>query len=220
MDLLSEDLDIAKVTAAQFDTLLANGWRHFGTRFYRYNWQVYERRLVRVMALRIRLSSFRQKRSQRRVLTRNADLEVSITPPVIDAEVETLFHRHKLRFKEHIPESIFEFIAPNEAASPTTLRLITARDLEGRLVGASFFDLGEVSLSAIYSCFDPEQTRRSLGIFLVLKGIEYAIESDKLFYYHGYAFDVPSFYDYKKRFTGVERFNWNGSWEPLQAYPR
>ena len=34
------------------------------------------------------------------------------------------------------------------------------------------------------------------------------------FYYHGYAYEGESFYDYKKRFSATEEFDWRGRWQP------
>ena len=49
----------------------------------------------------------------------------------------------------------------------------------------------------------------------MIKEIEYAIENDKTFYYHGYAYEGESFYDYKKRFSGLEQFDWKDEWLPV-----
>jgi len=72
---------------------------------------------------------------------------------------------------------------------------------------------GERTLSGIYAMFDPEEAQRGLGIFTMLKEIEFAISNGKEFYYQGYAYEGESFYDYKKRFRGTECFDWRGGWE-------
>ena len=50
----------------------------------------------------------------------------------------------------------------------------------------------------------------------MLKEIEHALATGKQFFYPGYAYDGESFYDYKKRFSALEQFDWNGSWNPMQ----
>ena len=85
----------------------------------------------------------------------------------------------------------------------------------GRLTAASFFSIGENSISGVYAVFEPELTHRSLGIFTMLKEIEFAVNTGRQFYYQGYCYDGPSFYDYKKRFRGTEGYNWLGEWQPL-----
>lgn len=211
---INEEFYADAVTPAQYDLLLADAWRHFGPHFFRYNLGLYEDEIRRVLPLRIRLPDFTLSKSQRRVLRRNADLDVSIAPYKITPETHELFERHKLRFKSGVPNSIYDFIARDTDSSPTELLEIQVREQE-RLVAASFFDLAERSVSAIYGCFDSEVTHRSLGIFTMLKVMEYASENGLSFYYHGYAYAGESFYDYKKRFSGLEQFDWIGRWHPF-----
>lgn len=212
---INEEFHADAVTAEQLDFLLAEGWRHFGTHFFRYSLNMHEDEIVRVTPLRIRLAEFQLSRSQRRILKRNGDLKVKFAPIAITDEVESLFNSHKTRFDFGVPDSIYDFLSPDGANYPTRGYQITARDAEERLLAVSFFDIGEISTSAIYGCFEPSETSRSLGIFTMLKVIEYSISLDKRYYYHGYAYDSESFYDYKKRFSGLEQFDWQGNWDRL-----
>lgn len=213
-EIINEEFEATKVTPEQYDHLLAQAWRHFGSHFFRYNFGIYEDEIRRVIPLRIRLSDLKISKSQRRVLRRNAELKVSIGPYNVTSETHQLFEHHKRRFKTGVPNSIYDFIASDAASSPTELFEITVRD-NSRLVAVSFFDLAERSVSAIYGCFDPEETRRSLGIFTMLKVMEYARDLGLEFYYHGYAYEGSSFYDYKKHFTAIEAFDWYGIWRPF-----
>jgi arginine-tRNA-protein transferase len=65
--------------------------------------------------------------------------------------------------------------------------------------------------------FDPEETRRSLGIFTMLVAIRHSTELGCRYYYPGYATKEPSFYDYKKRFAPLEYLEWGTGWRPLEA---
>lgn len=209
---INEEFEAALVTAEQLDLLLADGWRHFGTHFFRYNLNLYRGEVVRVIPLRIRLSDFRASKSQRRVLSKNEGLSVEIRPAAITVEIEELFQRHKRRFDHAIPNTIYDFLSRKPAVVPIECRQVEARDANGRLLAVSFFDVGSTGTSAIYGCFDPDEVRQSLGIFTMLKVIEHSVSLGKEFYYHGYAYDVSSFYDYKKRFSGLEQFDWRGNW--------
>ncbi|CAN5562898.1 hypothetical protein BH10ACI2_BH10ACI2_01340 [soil metagenome] len=214
LEIINEEFHAEAVEAWLLDVLLAEGWRHFGNHFYRYNFGVYEGEIRRVLPLRIRVDELKLSKSQRRVLRRNDDLDVEIRPVEITDETERLFEKHKRRFKSGVPNSIYDFISPDAANSPTKgMELRVTRD--GALVAASFFDLGKNSLSSIYGIFDPDETTRSLGIFTMLKEIEYAGENGLTLYYHGYAYEGESYYDYKKKFTALEIFDWNGSWMPF-----
>ena len=213
---INEEFHADAVTPEQLDLLLADGWRHFGTHFFRYSLNIYRDEIVRVIPLRIRLTELKLSKSQRRTLKRNDDLNVEFAPIAITAEVEELFHRHKYRYEHGVPESIYDFLSPDAANYPTKGYQVSARDHGGRLLAISFFDIAGESVSAIYGCFDPDETKRSLGIFTMLKVIEFAASAGKSFYYHGYAYDGESFYDYKKRFSGIESFDWAGNWESFK----
>jgi arginine-tRNA-protein transferase len=66
--------------------------------------------------------------------------------------------------------------------------------------------------------FDPAAAVRGLGIFTLLKEIEFAINNGKVFFHLGYTYEGESFYDYKKRFRALERFDWSGGWEPFENF--
>jgi len=212
---INEEFYTLTVAPQRIDALLANGWRHFGTQFYRYNLSFYEGRICRVFPLRLRLGAFSLSKNKRRILKKNRDLQTIIRPIEITKEKEQLFERHKQRFKRGVPFSIYDFLSFDAANVPCEALEICVYD-NGNLLAASFFDVGETAISSIYAMFAPEETSRSLGIFTMLVEIEFAIKHGKEFYYHGYAYEGNSFYDYKKRFRALEKFNWNGSWESFQ----
>lgn len=209
--LINEEFTRTSVTAAELDRLLAEGWRHFGRQFFRYNLALYENEVRLVIPLRVRLSGFRLSRGQRRAINRNADVVVNIEPVRVTPEMVDLFDRHTRRFRQHPPDDIHAFVAERPDDEPCDTFQQTLR-LGGRLLAAGFFDAGERSVSGIYTSFDPDETRRSLGIFTILKEIEFAIATGREFYYLGYCYNGSSFYDYKKLFHGTEAFAWNGTW--------
>jgi arginyl-tRNA--protein-N-Asp/Glu arginylyltransferase len=209
--LINEEFYVEQLLPEQMDSLWANGWRHFGTHFFRYNVGLLIDDVRFVLPLRIRLKDFSFSKSQRRVLRRNEDLDVAIGPIVIDDATQQLFHSHKTRFNHGIPESIYNFISRHPDVSPCEAKEIRVSK-DGELLAVSYFDVGSNSTSGIYAMFEPAITDRSLGIFTMLKEIEYSIDTGREFYYQGYAYQGPSFYDYKKRFRGTESFDWNVSW--------
>ncbi|MGB7202603.1 MAG: GNAT family N-acetyltransferase [Pyrinomonadaceae bacterium] len=202
----------APILPRVFDHLLADGWRHFGTYFTRYNLGIHRDEVRQVLPLRVRLRDFRLSKSQTRVLNKNLDIDVAITAPAITKKVVNLFERHKGRFTDHVPETIYTFIS-RHSKIPTDLYQLTAK-LDGKIIAVSFFDRGVDSVSAIYACFDPNEEKRSLGVFTMLKVIEWATSHGMLYYYPGYAYVGPSFYDYKKRFAALECYDWRGEWQP------
>ena len=215
-EFINEAFEAEQVTPGHLDALLANGWRHFGTYFFRYNIGFLDFDIRRVIPLRTRLSEFSLSKSQRRVLRKNQDLEVVIRPIEIDEAAEELFHRHKQRFDHNIPDSIFDFLPHDAASAPCETNEVAVYNC-GKLIAASYFDLGLRTASGIYAIFEPTEASRSLGIFTMLKEIEFACQAGKEFYYQGYSYEGESFYDYKKRFRGTEMFDWNGNWNLFTA---
>lgn len=214
-DLINEEFFAHRITPQQLDLLLADGWRHFGTHFFRYNLGVYEFETRAVIPLRIRLVDFALSKNQRRVLRKNSDLQATIQPVSITPEKELLFDRHKIRFKSGIPDTINDFISIDSPCE--TLEVSVTVD--DRVIAASFLDVGGDSVSSVYAMFEPAESARSLGIFTLLKEIEFAQENGKEFFYLGYCYEGESFYDYKKRFRATEMFDWHGNWKKFEPAP-
>lgn len=212
---INEQFEAEKLSPEEFDLLLARGWRHFGTNFFRYNIGFFGFDIRRVLPLRIRLANFSLSKSQRRVMRKNSELETFIRPTEITDEAIDLFERHKRRFTTGVPDSIYDFLSRDPAHSPCTSNEIAVY-LKREFVAVSYFDVGGRSISGTYAMFEPTEKARSLGIFTMLKEIEFAIENKMEFYYQGYAYEGESFYDYKKRFRGTEIFDWKEGWEPFE----
>ncbi|MCS6809320.1 MAG: arginine-tRNA-protein transferase [Bacteroidota bacterium] len=209
----------SRATPQMMDACWLDGWRHFGTYFFRTQVDMFHGMPVTVMPLRIRLADFTLSHSQRRVLRKNSDVHVHFQPIQLTNEHRTLFEQHKQRFTENQPESLQDFLSPEPAITPCLAYECRVLDASRTsLLAVSFLDIGDESLSSVYAMFDPRHARRSLGIYTLLCEIAYAQHLGKKYLYLGYAYDVPSFYDYKKHFAAVEYYNWRGEWLPLSRY--
>lgn len=202
-------------TPGQMDALWADGWRHFGPIFYRYQQALTPAGMRNVLPLRLDVNRFTLTKSQRRVLRKNSDMELRVRPAELNAERQHLFDRHKARFKDNVPNSLEDFLGPAPQAGPC-LTLELGAYLGGRLVAASFLDVGETSVSSVYAFFDPGESPRSLGTATLIWEILLARQTGKRWHYPGYAYHEPSGYDYKKRFRPMQSFDWH-AWTPLDA---
>lgn len=209
---INEEFYSSKASPRRMDALWAKGWRHFGTQFFRYNLSFYEGRICRVFPLRIRLADYAHSKNKRRILKKNQDTNVVVRPVEITEEKEALFERHKWRFSRGVPVSLYDFLSCEAASVPCKALEINVYK-NNALLATSFFDVGEKAVSSVYAIFDPDETARSLGIFTMLLEIDFAINAGKKYLYQGYVYEGNSFYDYKKRFTALEKFDWNGRWE-------
>ena len=198
------------------DVLWSHGWRHFGTRFFRYNLAIMEGSMQTIVALRIDTNAAKFSKSQRRNLRRNADLNVSILPASIDDEKIDIFLRHRHRFDEYIPDSLGNFLSLTSPATiPCTCQEIQVRNAEGRLLAVSFLDIGNVSASSVFAMFDPEDAARGLGTLTMLHEIAYCRQINKRWYYPGYTTLGTSRYDYKKRFHALQSYDFSTYWQPF-----
>lgn len=212
------------VPAELMDRLWADGWRHFGRYFFRYCSQPApgtgdespDTQMQTITPLRIELASFTRSKSQRRVMNKNADLRHEVVPATIDDELRTMFQRHKERFTHNIPDSLETFLGPDPATGPCECLMVRVLAPGGRLLAASFFDIGTTAASSVYGFFDPDESHRSLGILTMLLEIQYCQNKGLTWIYPGYATKESSAYDYKKQFRGTQWLDWDSTeWRAL-----
>ena len=203
------------VTPTELDQFLAQGWRHFGTYFFRYSSLPNPKQTLHIQPLRMRLAEFMSNRSQRRTWQRNQDLTTRVQTAFITPEYQHLFALHKTRFSHNIPDQLEDFLGHHPEYNPCDTRVIRIEH-NHQLLAAHFIDIAQHSLSSVYSVYDPAWSERGLGIFTILKAIEYAKILGKTWYYPGYATREPSHYDYKKHFAALEFFDWQ-EWKLLEA---
>jgi len=201
-----------RVPSGEMDRLWAEGWRHFGIFFFRYRISVHGPKQFNVLPLRIDLERFSLSRGQKRVLNKNRDTKTVIRATTIDDAKEALFVKHRPRFTENTPSSLYDFVSPVPDSMPCA-NLELCVYMGGMLVGATFLDLGETATSAVYAIFDPAHAKRSLGILMMLRSIQFSRQRGYRYYYPGYAYREPFAYDYKKRFAGLEYFDWDSGWK-------
>lgn len=201
---------------AQMDRLWAEGWRHFGIVFVRYYTAVHGGKQFTVMPLRIDIDRFSLSGSQKRVLARNREAKIVVRPSFVNGEKQELFEKHRLRFDENVPTSLFNFLSTMPASLPCA-NLEICVYLGERLSGVTFLDIGARATSAVYAMFDPVDAKRSLGIFMMLQSLRFSMERGYRYYYPGYAYREPFAYDYKKRFSGLEYLDWDDGWKRFGA---
>jgi arginine-tRNA-protein transferase len=198
---------------AEMDRYWAGGWRHFGIFFFRYKTAVHNNKPFTVMPLRLDISRFAPTRSLKRVISLNRDTSTLIRPASVDKTKKALFLKHRRRFKENVPASLDNFLSPVPDSVPCR-NLELCIYLRKKLLGVTFLDIGKSATSAVYAIFDPAETKRSLGILMMLQTIQFSRDKGYRYYYPGYAYHEPFSYDYKKRFIGLEYLDWNDGWRP------
>ena len=99
--------------------------------------------------------------------------------------------------------------------------LLEWRDSDGALKACMLFDAMEDGLSAVYSFFCPDETRRSLGTFCILDTVEHLKLLHLPKFYLGYWIKGSETMGYKVGISGVE-IHQHGTWKAgvsfLSAY--
>jgi arginine-tRNA-protein transferase len=165
-------------------------------------------------------------RSERKVLNRNDDLERHLVEAEATLEQFELLRRYLLA--RHADGGMAEMTWPDYVAmvEDTAVRthLIEYRrksqDLgPGDLVACVLVDVLADGLSLVYSFYDPDETRRSLGSFIILDHIVQAQESNLPYVYLGYWVPGSEKMAYKARFSPLEILK-PGGWSLMSARER
>jgi arginine-tRNA-protein transferase len=98
--------------------------------------------------------------------------------------------------------------------SPVMSRLVELRNADGALLGACLVDVLDDGLSAVYSFFDPDQERRSLGTYLVTALVDEGRGRTLPYVYLGYWIAESPKMAYKARFHPLEALGPEG-WRPI-----
>lgn len=214
-DRIDEEYYTVGIAAELLDELLSKGWRLLGYCLIRHNTSSWGDVPCTTEPLRVRLADFTLSKRQRKLLRRNADLEVRIGPVHITPEKFALFRAHTFRFSERVPDSLYSFlnIDPDWPVTGTEMSVYEA----GKLVACSYVHNGVHSVSATYCFFDPSLAHRSLGQYTMLLELLEAQRTGKTYYYHGYAYSIPSQFDYKRNFSALEQMDWpTETWWPCE----
>ncbi|MBR9842781.1 MAG: arginyltransferase [Rhodobacteraceae bacterium] len=169
------------------------------------------------LSARIDVSKFTLTKSQKRTIRRNAHLARRATSPWATEDQFALFRRYlDTRHADGgmADMDVFEFAAMIEE-TPIRSRVIEYTDKDDhRLIGVALTDVINDGLSMVYSFFEPDLPRQSLGTYLILDHIEIAREAGLPYVYLGYWVPGSSKMGYKARFAGLEVF-FGGKWQPI-----
>ncbi|GGF02973.1 GNAT family N-acetyltransferase [Hymenobacter cavernae] len=146
--------------------------------------------------LRLVLPQVQFGAEQRRLLRLNQPFSVSIRPFQLTAEYEELYARYRFSTNFEAPPTVESFLLAGAERSIFTTSVIEVRD-GAQLIAVGIFDSGLRSLAGIMNFYDPSYRRHSLGKYLMLLKIEYALGQQMHYYYPGYLVHGYSKFDYK-----------------------
>lgn len=167
--------------------------------------------------VRVDVGAFAMSVSQARTWKRNEGaLRVELGEPTLSRRRVALWNRHRkergllAESSRRDPLGYKEWLV--DSCAPTQ----EVRYWEGeRLVAVSLLDFGRASANSAYHYFDPRASRRSLGVYSVLKEIELCRERGLRWYYLGLWVEDCTALRYKSAYFPHERLV-RGRWERFE----
>ncbi len=192
-----------EVTPAEYQQLLARGWRRFGVEYFRPVCAA----CAACVSLRVPVQTFRPSKSQRRALRKCGGFRLEIGSPQVDPGRQELFARwHAMREADRgwpetssqAEEFLWLLAWPHPCA-----REFAYYD-GSRLVAVGMVDETSEALSSVYFYFDPAYKRSSLGVASVLLEVEVARRQGLSHVYLGYRILGCASMEYKQQFRPHE----------------
>ena len=183
--------------------LIKHGFRRSGQHSYR----PHCKNCQSCIACRIPVKQFVRSRSQQRCWKKNKDLQLTVVNANFSEEYFQLYTKYLNSrhtdgsMSNPVKEDFSKFLYCDWSDT----RFLELR-LNEQLVAVAVTDFCSDGLSAVYSFFDPELDKRSLGTYCILKQIDYAKELGLPYLYLGYWIK-----DHKK-------MHYKSNFKPLQLY--
>jgi arginine-tRNA-protein transferase len=163
------------------------------------------------VSVRLPAEDVRLSRTQNKIIARNADLSRDLVEAEATQEQFALLKRYLSR--RHPGGGMtdmtwLDYIAMVEDTAVRThlieYRLPSQDGGPGDLVAVTLTDLLSDGLSMVYSFFDPDLERRSLGVFAILDHVRQARAVRLPYVYLGYWVEGSPKMDYKAQFRPME----------------
>jgi len=201
-----------------YEGLLGQGFRRSGASFYKTICEGCNR----CIPLRVDALAFRPSDSQRAVMRRNRDTEVSLDLHGVGFREDRFrLYEEYCRDRhghaddgEDAPLVYASFLVDSPLGDVAVTEYRVPGSNTGRLAANGYLDVLPNGLSSIYFAWDKEYHKRSLGIFSILREIELCRAMGKRWYYLGFWVPGAPAMDYKANFYPAE-IAYEGSWIPL-----
>lgn len=169
---------------------------------------------------RVAVQDFEPSGSQRRVWRKNQDLLVTESDAIDNDEAYNLYRRYiegRHADGDMYPPDRDQYSSFLNNGLGCT-RYFEFRHL-GRLIAVLVSDQMLDGLSAIYTFYDPEEEKRSMGTYAVLVQIEEARKQALDYVYLGYWIQNCAKMNYKSRFAPLELLQ-GGRWQRRENLPK
>lgn len=185
----------AEITGPLYSELSHYGFRRSGSHIYRPHCNSCQA----CIPIRVCVDDFSPNRSQKRCLKSNADLQVVERDRIDNEECFKLYERYIN--ERHADGDMYpadeEQYRDFLTAEWGVTRFLEFRNAQQKLLGIAVVDFLSNALSAVYTFYDPDEEKRSLGRFAILYQLEHAKQLELPFVYLGYWIKQCSKMSYK-----------------------
>lgn len=167
------------------------------------------------VSVRIPVLNFHPSKSQKRIIGKNLNLSRFVNDAKPGLEHYRLFKRYlECRHSNGAMAQMTEYeFLEMVSASPVKTKLVDYYTPNNELVASCLIDCLTDGISLVYSFFDPDLRKNSLGKFIILDILHWCKtdDSNMHYVYLGYAVKNSTKMQYKYSFSPLEMFR-NGVW--------
>ncbi len=192
-----------------YNQLIQHGFRRSGSHCYRPHCNTCQA----CVACRIPVNDFVSSRSQKRCLKANKNLKFITVTADFSEEYFSLYQRylnsrHGDGSMADPAQDDFQQFLYSQWSNTQFLEF----RLDGKLVAVAVTDIVSDGISAVYSFFEPEMEKQSLGTYCVLQQIDYAKALGLNYVYLGYWIKNHPKMHYKNNFKPLQLYR-NEQWQ-------
>jgi leucyl-tRNA---protein transferase len=206
-----------RAAAAFYDDLSRAGFR----RSHRFAYRPACRQCAACVPVRIAVERFAHSRSTRRVRNLNSTLAARLLAPRATLEQFRLFTAYQCSRHRDSDMAAMNYAEYRSMVEDSAVRtaLVEFREPDSGLAAVALIDRLDDGFSAVYTFYDPERDKQSLGTWTILWLVEECRRQGMPFVYLGYWIGESPKMAYKARFPALERLS-NGAWIPFAAGER
>lgn len=159
---------------------------------------------------RYRVADFKLRRNHRRVLKMNDDLRCVVRPFRCTPAKDELYQRHWYARFKRVVGPLSKTYDKIYYRNPPLRELAVFHPTHG-LIAFSMIEIGEYSTYGVRTVWAPDELKRSLGTYVLLKSVEYTRSLGYEHYYVGPALLADPSFSYKLRFPACELYDWEAN---------
>lgn len=212
----------APLAPSALDEFLTAGWRPTGQSVYIADYlRTEDDALYGCLQLRVPLRGFRFKKRHRKLLRRNGQLFRTVVRPSAPPTPEMMNVNEK--YRELHPEKSQDDLSFH-VVGDRAHKVINTHEvlvyLRDKLIGFSYFDVGQHCLYSKAGIYDPAFGDFSLGTYTMLLELEWALEQGYHFYHPGYYAPAYPVFNYKLNLGPTQYLDpASGQWIDLTEEP-